>query len=284
MHKKNTAIANAVIYCFLILFMALLLFPIIYTLLSSLKTNKEIMVNAGSIFPKKPTLDNYRAIISEEGLNLPRLLWNSTYYTVFNTITALFNSLMAGYVFARSDFPGKKIVFGAFVSLLFIQLGSITVYPLFNILNHLHLNQSLFGLMFIRMFGIHTTYILLIRSYVTSIPKELDEAAKIDGCGFFGIFWRIVLPLLKPIMATLMIMSFINSWNEYLMPTIFTMGNPKQHTLIVAITALKTSGAAAAQWNIILAGAGISMIPVLIVFLIGNKFIISGLSAGAVKG
>lgn len=282
--RVREKISQAFIYLLLLLFAALILFPILYTLLASLKTNQEILTDPAAIFPKKPSLDNYRSILRADVLNLPRLLWNSVYYTGFSTFATLITSLMAGYVFARSEFPGKKIVFGAFVSLMFVELGSITVYPLFEILNGIHLSHSLHGLMFIRAFGINVVYILLVRSYVASISRELDEAAKIDGCGFFGIFWRIVLPLLKPIIATIVLMSFNSYWNDYLMPTIFTMGNPKQHTLIVAITALKTSGAAAAQWNIILAGAGVSMLPVLIVFLIGNKFMISGLSAGAVKG
>lgn len=284
MDKKLKLSSKLIIYFVLSVFFVIIIYPIVYTLVSSLKTNSEILTNSVRFFPKNPTLDNYRTLLRSDGLNLPLLLWNSIYYTLINVFTIVTTSAMAGYVFAKSDFPGKKIIFGAFTALLFIKLGTITVYPLFDILNSIHLNQSLWGLILIKTFSINVTYIFLIKSYVTSLPAEIDEAAMIDGCNFFQIFAKINLPLLKPILATIAMMAFNGTWNEYLMPTIFTMSNPNQRTLIVAITALKTSGEAAAQWNIILAGAGISMLPVLAVFLIGNKYMISGLSAGAVKG
>ena len=124
----------------------------------------------------------------------------------------------------------------------------------------------------------------MVRSFVQAIPKEIDEAAKIDGCGFAGIFFRIILPLLKPVMATLGILSFSATWNEYLMPTIFTLGNPSQRTLIAGVVALKSTGQAASSWNLMLAGSAISLIPVLIAYAFGNRYFVSGLAAGAVKG
>ena len=167
---------------------------------------------------------------------------------------------------------------------MFINMGSITVYPLFDILNVIHLNRSLFGLILIKLLGIPIVNIVLVKSYITTLPKELYEAAKIDGCSFTQTFFKIVLPLLKPILATVGVLSFNASWNEFLMPTIFTISNPSQQTLMVGINALKSSGESSSNWSIMLAASVIAVIPVLIAYCVGNKHFVKGLSAGAVKG
>ena len=138
--------------------------------------------------------------------------------------------------------------------------------------------------MFIKIFAVSIINIYLVRGYVDSLPKELDEAAEIDGCNFIQIFFKIHLSLLKPIIATIGVLAFQGSWNEYLMPMIFTMADPEQRPLIVGIVALSKSGESAANWNLVLAGTVISLVPVLITYAIGNRYFISGLTAGAVKG
>ena len=252
--------------------------------MASFKSNAEILVNPGKVFPEHFTFENYKIAWNAEDFDVKRLVWNSTYYTAICVCMALLKSSMAGYVFARAEFPGKKIMFTAFSALLFIKLGSITVYPLFNILNKIHLNKSLFGLIVVKVFSIPVVYIYLVKSFVTALPKELDEAAKIDGCSFAGTFFRVIAPLLKPVMATIGILSFKNTWNEYLMPTIFTLGNPSQRTLIAGVVALKSTGNAASSWNLMLAGSVIALIPVLLVYTFANKFFVTGLASGAVKG
>ena len=120
--------------------------------------------------------------------------------------------------------------------------------------------------------------------YVNSVPRELDEAARIDGCGFFRIYWNIILSMLKPVMATIAILSFRQGWNEYIMPMVFTMTNPKLRPLTVGVNLLKNAGDGAAAWNIMFAGATIAIIPILIVFCCFSRFFMGGLTAGAVKG
>lgn len=277
-------VLNVLFYAVMIIILILVLFPIIYTFLASFKSNAEILVNPGKVFPEHFTFENYKIAWNAEDFDVKRLVWNSTYYTAICVCMALLKSSMAGYVFARAEFPGKKIMFTAFSALLFIKLGSITVYPLFNILNKIHLNKSLFGLIVVKVFSIPVVYIYLVKSFVTALPKELDEAAKIDGCSFAGTFFRVIAPLLKPVMATIGILSFKNTWNEYLMPTIFTLGNPSQRTLIAGVVALKSTGNAASSWNLMLAGSVIALIPVLLVYTFANKFFVTGLASGAVKG
>ena len=281
---KTKFIQKVFIYAFLILIAGAALFPIVYVISASFKSNAEIMAHPEALFPIEPTLDNYITAWNSEDFNIGRMLWNSTYYTLICVAVTIFFSSMSGYVFARGDFLGKKIIFTAFSSLMFVGIGTITIYPLFDILNIFGLSSSLFGLIVVKIFSVSIVNIYLIRGFVRALPKALDESAEMDGCGFFRTFISIIFPLLKPIIATIGILAFQSSWNEYLLPTLFTLTRPEQRTLIVGVVALKSSGEAASSWNLMLAGSAIAIIPVLIAYAFGNKYFIQGIASGAVKG
>lgn len=282
MARKN--IGNAVCYIFLTIVLIVTIFPLLYTILSSFKTNMELLSEPGNIFPKKFTIDNYVRAWNSEVLDIGVMLTNSVLYTVACVAITLIASSLYGYVFARGEFRGKKIIFAVFSSLMFISLGSITIYPLLEVLSVVGLKSSLWALVVYKIFAIPTVNILLVRGYINSLPRELDEAAKIDGCGFVRTFVSVVLPLLGPIMATIGILSFNSSWNEYLMPAIFTMSKPHQQTLIVGIVSLKNSSESAASWDLMFAGTVMALLPVLIAFAVANKYFIKGVAMGAVKG
>ena len=167
--------------------------------------------------------------------------------------------------------------------MMFISLGSVTLYPLYSLLQSVGLNKSKIGMVII-MTGAQISNVILVMGFVKTIPKELEEAASIDGCSPFGIFFKIIFPLLRPILAVVALFSFRNSWNDYLTPLMMSIGNPELKTLTVAVAQLKYSVNAAAEWNIMLAGAAIAIIPVLVLYLFMNKQFIAGLTAGAVKG
>ena len=281
MKNKGNVVFKIIAYTFLILLLVLTVYPFIYALLCSFKNTQEILVGS-SFMPKKFEFKNY--VQAWKIANFAKYTFNSAWYSVFEVLIAIWTSTIAGYVFARGEFRGKKIIFACFTSLMFITLGTSTLYPKLQILKLLHLNNSLFGLLVMQFFGINITNVFLVRGFVVSLPKALDEAAEIDGCSFFGTFIRIILPLLKPIIATVAIFSFAIAWNDYLLPMVVTLANPAQRPLSVGMIALKGSAEAATAWNLILAGAMISAIPMIIVFLCFNKFFIKGLSSGAVKG
>lgn len=281
---KRSIKETCFLYTLLSVILIVVIFPLIYTVFASFKSNAEILANPGGIIPEKFTLDNYITAWNSEDFNVRVLLKNSIYYTAVITFATVLKGAMCGYVFARAEFPGKKAVFTFFSALLFVHLGTITVYPLFNILNIIKLNRSLWGLIVIKVFGINVVNIYLVKSFVSSLPTGLDEAAKIDGCNFIQTFFYIIAPLLKPVMATVGILAFKSSWNEYLMPTIFTLGNPSQRTLIAGVVALKSGGEAASSWNLMFAGSAIALIPVLIAYAFGNRYFVSGLASGAIKG
>ena len=284
MSLKKTA-ANTVIYAFLAAVLVLTVFPVFYTVSASFMTNAEIMAGTDRLFPRSPTLENYITAWNSEGFDVRRLLLNSLYYTFFCVLFGVCTSSVCGYVFERGDFRGKKIAFGALSMTMFFQMaGGVTLYPVFKILNAIHLSKSLGGLIFLKLFGVNIINVYLVRSYVRMLPKEMDEAAEIDGCNFITIFTKIILPLLKPIIATISILAFQSSWNDYLMPTIFTLSNPESRTLIVAITALKNTGEAASAWNLMFAGSVIAIIPVLLAYAFANRYFVEGITQGAVKG
>jgi ABC-type glycerol-3-phosphate transport system permease component len=198
-------------------------------------------------------------------------------------IVATLTAAMAGFIFARRKFAGKKLLMALYVSMLFVALGSVTLYPMYYLLTFFRLNKSMAGLV-LALVGGQASNVLLVMGFTQSIPRELDEAATIDGCSLYGIFFRIVFPLLKPILAVVALFSFRSAWNDYITTLILSMANQRLKTLTVAVVQLKYSANAAAEWHIMLAGASIAIIPILIVYFFTNKQFIGGLTAGAVKG
>jgi len=170
-----------------------------------------------------------------------------------------------------------------YTSLVFIALGAVTLYPTYRILMLTHLNKSLLGLIF-ALVGGQIPNVLLVIGFVKTIPSSIDEAAIIDGCTPYAVFFRIILPLLKPILAVVALFTFRSSWNDYLISFILSIFSPNIKTLTVAVVQLKYATNAAAEWHIMLAGASLSIIPILILYTFAHKQFIGGLTVGAVKG
>lgn len=281
---KESKLQSVLAYTFLILVLLVTLFPLVYTLACSFKSNSEIMAHPEIIFTKTPTLDNYKLCWTSPDFNVPLLLRNSIVYTLASVFISVMIACTSGYVFAKGHFKGKKIIFACFLSLMFIKTGGIGIYATFNVLNFFHIPQSLYSLLLIALFGVPVSNMYLVRGNIESLPAAIDEAAKVDGASFPVIFFKVIFPLLKPIIATIAILGFQGSWNDYLMPTIFTLTRPTQRTLIVGLMALKNSAGAATSWNLMFAGSVIALIPVLFAYGFANKYFVSGIAAGAVKG
>ncbi len=274
--------SKAFIYIILILITIFALFPVVYTILGSFKGNMELLAEGNQLFPRKFVMDNYEQ--AWEMANFQKYTINSLFMSGSIVLGTIFTTTIAGYVFERGKFPMKNLLFTLVVSSMFVSLGSLTLYPTFVIAKVFGINKTLWGVIIIRVFGLNVTNLFITRSYIRSLSKEIDEAAKVDGCSFFGIYWRIIFPLLKPLIATIAILEFRHSWNDYLMPMVFTLSNPDRMPLIVGIMNLKSSGEAASSWNLMLAGSSIALIPMIVVYLMFNRFFIEGLTAGSVKG
>nr|WP_313153422.1 carbohydrate ABC transporter permease [Lacrimispora sp.] len=280
--KNKRLLSKIFIYAFLIVALVVAIFPIFYTLMASVKSNQELLANPSAIFPEKFIFDNY--VQAWQLANFKQYTLNSVHMAFFIVVGTIITSTIAGYVFERGKFRGKDIIFAFVLSSMFVSLGSLTLYPTLMIAKFFHMNKSLWGVIIIRVLGLNVSNLFIARGYIATIPKEVDEAAKIDGCSFFGIYRHIMFPLLKPLIATVGILEFRNAWNDYMMPLVFTMASPKRMPLVVGVVNLKSTGEAASNWNVMLAGTAISIIPMIIVFLLFNKNFISGLTAGSVKG
>jgi multiple sugar transport system permease protein len=279
---KRLPVASVFIYIFLLVMVAISLFPVVYILLASFKTNQEIIAGGVNIIPQEWQVENY--VRAWKLGNFGRYTWNSVYMCFFIVAGSIVTATIEGYVFSRGTTKFSKFVYSMVMASLFISIGTLSLFPQLGIIKAMKLNGTLWGVVLIMVFGMNVTQVFLSTSFFNQIPKEIDEAARIDGCGFFRIFLYIISPLTKPLMATVGLISFRAAWSNYLMPYIFTISRPANLPLVVGVINLKSSGEAASSWDLALAGISISLVPMLIVYLFLNRFFIAGLTEGAVKG
>lgn len=280
--SKKTKVINGIIFILLSILAILTVYPVVYIALGAFKTNSELVSGGLNLLPEKFVLDNF--IQAWQMGNFSRYTLNSLILSFGVMAVSLLVSSMAGYVFSRKEFRLKGLIYGSMVMFMFINVGSASLRPLFELAVKLHMNQSLISIILISAGTSQATYVFLIHGFMNSVPKELDEAAKMDGCSFFGIYWRVILPVLKPALASVALLSFRGGWNEYILPLIFTMTNEKLRPLTVGVVALQNAGDGAAAWNILFAGSAIAIIPIIIVYLFASKQFMGGMTAGAVKG
>lgn len=263
-------------------FAIVMLYPVVYITLGSFKENQELLLGGARLLPKKFVFSNYTEAWATANFSVYTI--NSIFLGIGTMILSVISCTMAGYVFARKDFRFKELLYSTFVAFMFVNVGSVTLRPLFELAIKIHMNTSLWFVVFVIAGTSQATWIFLCRGYVNSIPKELDEAAKIDGCTFFQTFYRILFPLLRPITATVALLSFRAGWNEYILPLVFTMTNDSMRPLTVGVNMLKNNGDGAAAWNIMFAGATLAIVPMIIIYCIFSRYFMQGMTAGAVKG
>lgn len=280
--RKSRLIGQSLIYLFLGILTVFTLYPILYVVLGSFKENQELVLGGSSMLPKKFQISNY--IEAWRLADFGRYTFNSVFLSTMVTIGVVTISSMVGYCFARREFPGKNLIYSLMIAFMFINIGSISLRPLFELAVKLKMNRSMWSVILICIGTNQVTNIFLVRGYMATVPRELDEAAAIDGCSFFQIYYKIILPVLKPVLATVALLSFRSAWNEFIMPQVFTMSDPEMRPLTVGVVALKTMGDGAAAWNIMFAGSAMSIVPIVIVYLFTSRYFMSGLTVGAVKG
>jgi len=281
-YSARSKVLRGVVWILMVFLAFLTIFPVLYIVFGSFKQNAELLVGGTNMLPVKWVLTSY--IDAWKQANFAIYTVNSIFLATGVMIISLLNSTMAGYVFSRRQFKGKELLYSLFVMFMFINVGSVSIRPLFELAVKIKMNKSLWSVVFISAGTGQATYIFLCRGFVNSLPRELDEAAKIDGCSFFQVYYLIILPLLKPVMATIALLSFRQGWNEYILPLVFTMTNDKLRPLTVGVNMLKNAGDGAAAWNIMFAGATIAIVPMLVIYCIFSRYFMSGMTTGAVKG
>lgn len=255
-------------------------YPFIWMLSASLKTTKELfdLNSVWNLIPSAWQLQNY--VRAWTVANFSGYFLNTVIVTCCTVLLVLFLTATCGYAFGRYNFPGKKLIIALLVATIFIPPG-YTFIPVFDLLKRLGLLNTLTAVILAEAGGGQVLYILMFMGFFAGLPGELEESARIDGAGFLQVFWKIMLPLSTPIVATVSIFQFMNTWNAFFNPLIFTLGRPELRTLGVGMFAF--TGEYAFDWTGATAAASISLIPVIIVFLCFQKLFINGV-VGAIKG
>lgn len=278
--KARTRLTHGLLYVFLTIFAVVILYPVVYVLCGSLKTNLQLM-GGGSLLPTTWEFGNFIEVW--EKANFAQYTFNSVFIAAFSTVGAVILSSMTAFCLARCDFPGRKILKNLYMMTMFIALGAVTLRPLYTLAVQTGLQNSLWPIILITI-GAQGNNVFLVTKFVSGLPKELDEAAILDGCGPFRLYYMVLLPLLKPILATVALFQFRIAWNDYITSSVFTMTRPELRPLTVGVVQLKYGASAAAEYHLMMAGAAISIIPMLLVYLLCNRYFVEGTTSGSVKG
>lgn len=268
---------RSIVYVLLSVVALIWIYPIIWMITASLKTQDEFFASGLSLIPKSLNFENY--VRAWNNANFGVYFKNSIIVTVSVVVIVLLATSAAGYVMGRYAFVGKKLIMGIFMASITIPLV-FTVIPIYELLKEMGLEQNLLGLILAEAGGGHVIFLMLFSSFYGGIPKELEEAATIDGSGFLKTYSSIMFPLAKPIMATVVIMQFIWTWNSFLLPLIVTLSRPELRTLAVGLYALR--GENVVDWTGIAAGACIAVLPIILIFICLQRYFVDGV-AGAVK-
>lgn len=266
---KNSRWPTFLLYGVLGFYTLITFLPFVWALSASFKPLSEIAAGGNHLIPENFTFDNYLQIFTQEPL-FGRWLWNSAIVAVLVTFLNLIFNSMAGYALARIKFPGNQVLFILILAFLMIP-GQITLLPKFLILKSLGWLNTYQGLVI--PMAVNATFIFMMRQFFVNFPRELEEAAALDGLGRFATFFQIVLPLAKPALAAQTIFIFMGSWNEFLLPLVI-MSDPEMFTLPIGLNAFK--GQYISYWNYIMAASMIFTLPALAIYAWFNRYFIQG--------
>ena len=263
-----------VVWTLLFLGGAMMVMPFVYMLSTSLKQNVEVYQL--SLLPRVPTLANYRRLAAASGF--PRWFLNSLVIAVLTTLSVLFFDSLVGYTLAKFRFRGRRLVFLAILSTLMIPTEML-VLPWYVMSKNLGWLDTYWGIMFPGMMTGFGTF--LMKQFFESVPDELLEAARVDGLGEFGIWWRIAMPLVGPALSALAIFTFLGNWTAFLWPLISTTKR-ELYTLPVGLASF--SGEFQTEWEMVMTGASVATLPMLLVFIALQKYIVRGVMLTGLKG
>ena len=275
--KKSSAVLRRVLlYIVLILIAVIMVVPFLWMLSTSLKTQYDAVKIPPVWIPDPPQWENYVKLFTEQPMS--QFMLNTIKIVFFVVLGQLFFSSLAAYSFARISFKGRNVVFFFYIATLMVP-GQVTMIPTYLMFAKAGLTDNHLALIlpaFFSAFGV-----FLLRQFFMSLPRELEEAAEIDGCNPFMTYWRIMLPLVVPAMLTLGMFTLMNTWNDY-MGLLIYLSSPEKYTMTLGIAYFK--GVYTTQWNLVMAGSIVSVVPILIAYLCAQKYFIEGIAFSGVKG
>ncbi len=272
--KAHRSGRSAALTVLTVLGAAVMLFPFLWTVVTSV-TPEGTLAGGPTLLVKDPTLAAYRALL--DTLPVWRIVANSFGVALVATLAQLVTGSMAAYCFARLSFPGKTVVFGFYLATLMVPL-QVLVVPLFIEMKTFQLQDTYFALLapsLASAFGV-----FLLKQAIEGVPRELDEAATIDGASHLRIFLTIVLPLVRPALATVGVFAFMNSWNSFLWPLV-VIRSPELMTLPLGLSTLQ--GQFTTRWDVVMAGSVVSILPIAAVYALTQRHVIAGVAHTGIK-
>ncbi len=255
------------LYLILIAYAIFTLFPFLWAVSGSFKTYQEITSGSMSIIPENPTINAFKKLFTMDEYFL-RWVFNSFWICTLGTVINVFLNSMAGYSLARLRFRGKDFVFYLILATIMVP-GQVLLIPNYLIVKNLGMINSYFAIIFPT--AVNATYIFMMRQFYINFPKEIEEAAAIDGLGRIGTFFRIAMPLAKAPIATQAVFIFLGYWNAFLQPKLY-LQTPSKYTLTVGIQSMMSRYSGITQWDEVMAASVISLIPILILYVVLNKY------------
>lgn len=276
MVQKKRPLARIALYLLLSALAVITLLPLVWMVSASLKLSTEVFTNPIRWFPEVLHWENYAQIWQK--VDFARFTWNSAKLTVLVTLIQLLTCSFAAYGFTKCKFPGRDTLFLGYVATIAIP-WQIFMLPQYMLMDKLHLVDSHLGYVLMSSFAAFGVF--LLRQFFLGIPNELLEAARIDGLSEYGIYFRIVLPLAKPAMATLAIFTFVNVWNDFMGPMIY-FNAERNKTVPLGIRMFV--GQYSTDYQLIMAASVLSLVPVLIMYIFCQKYFVQGVATSGLKG
>ena len=275
--KRERVIGQAVVLLVLSFMGILFILPFFWMLSSSLKTNTQLFVFPPVWFPWPPNWPNFKNAVTM----IPFLTYfrNTLTLVFFNVIGIMFSCTLVGYGFGRIKWPGREIIFYLVLSTMLIPFF-LRIIPLFILYRKIGWIDTLFPL-FVPAFGGNPFYIFIMKEFFGTIPAELTDAGRIDGCNEFGIFWRIIIPLAKPALATIVLFEVMFVWHDFLRPLIY-LNSQDNYTLALGLQQFFTLYGA--EWGALMAAASLITIPIVVVFFFAQRTFIEGIHLTGLKG
>ncbi len=273
---------DVVLYALLVVFSLIFMFPFFWTVSSSLKAPYEILSFPPTIIPAVPQWHNYVRVF--ERAPFARWIFNTVFVVVLGTLGVVLSASVVAYSFARFEYRGKNTLFIITLATMMLP-AQVTLIPQFILFNKLGLTNTLYPLWLTRWFGGGAFFIFLLRQFFMSLPRDLDEAARIDGANRFRILWSVLLPLCVPALATVAIISFIDSWGDYLTPLIY-LNSQFQYTLALGLSLFKNypeTGGLPLQ-HLLMAASVMTTMPPIILFFSAQRYFVRGIVLSGIKG
>ncbi len=275
--RKHAIFKKTMVYIILFIITAIMVVPFLWMLSASLKTNREVFVMDPFVWiPEIPKWDNYIRIWTK--IPLLKFVQNTVLLTIVVTFLQLFTSSFAAYSFAKLEFKNKNVLFFAYIATIAMP-WQVYMVPQFIMMRSMGLNDKLLAMICLQAFSAFGVF--MMKQFYAGIPDDLCEAARIDGMNEYRIYARIMLPLSKPALSTLIIFTFVNTWNDYLGPLMCALPISKK---TIQLGLRMFIGQYSAEYGLIMAGSVVSLIPVILVFLCLQKYFVEGVASTGLKG